>query len=829
LFGELVRTHRRRLGWTQEDLAAKAGLSVRSIGKIETNQIASPRPATVRLLADAFALYGEDRARFFGVAASLGLGGTAEPAGRAVPAQLPADVLSFTGRAEHLRTLTALVDGSAGVPLIAVIAGTAGVGKTALVTHWAHRVRDRFPDGQLYIDLRGYDPDQPVRAADALAAFLRALGTPGQEVPLDLDERAAAYRSLLDRRRMLVVLDNASTVEQVRPLLPGSPSCVTVVTSRDRLAALVARYGARRIDLDLLPAPDALDLLRVLVGPRVDSEPEAAADLVDRCARLPLAVRVAAELAAAKPRASLASLVDELADQRRRLDLLDAGGDPRTAVRTVFSWSYHHLPDPARATFRLLGPVPVADLDVYAAAALTGTAVEPAQRDLDLLHRAHLVTSPASGRYGLHDLLRAYAADLAAAARDDTTAALTRLYDHYVAAGSVATNAVSPADRHHRPPVPEPAATLPPVHDEAGALRWLDAERTNLVDACGYAAGRGWPERAVALAAAFFRYLASRSHFADALTVQGHAVDAARRTGDLAAEANAWNGLGMIHWQQGRYAEAGEHLHRSAELFREAGDPHGQIRAEGNLGLIRFREGRYDEASELYLRSIDGFRAHGDVVGEARIQQNLGDVHWRQGRYGEANDRYERALELHQRTGDRVGQASALASIGEIHRLLGDYRDAEPRLRAAIAMFRELGLRDGEGNAGTDLGVVLLHSGRPVEAAAELRHALDVLREIGDRGGEANALNGLGETCQATGEHDAARARHAEALTIAAEIGDRFEEARAHAGTGAAALSSGDPDQARRHWQRALDLFTELEVPEADRVRVSLVSLGPPR
>ena len=269
---------------------------------------------------------------------------------RPAPAQLPADVAAFTGRAGNWPRLTCRPTPSPAVA-ITVVSGTAGVGKTALAVRWARQAAGWFPDGQLYVNLRGYDPGQPVPPADALAGFLRALGMAGQQIPPGDDERAAAYRSLLDGRRMLVLLDNAASVEQVRPLLPGCPSCLVLVTSRDSLAGLVARHGARRIDLDILPQSDALGLLRALIGDRVDAEPDAAAALAAQCARLPLALRVAAELAAGSQESSLAELAGELADEQRRLDLLDAGGDARTAIRGVFSWSYRHLPPapPARS------------------------------------------------------------------------------------------------------------------------------------------------------------------------------------------------------------------------------------------------------------------------------------------------------------------------------------------------------------------------------------------------------------------------------------------------------------------------------------------------
>ena len=314
----------------------------------------------------------------------------------AAPAQLPGDVDAFTGRAGELASLDKLAavlgpSGGAGrggpgpAATVICVSGTAGAGKTALAVHWARRVRAAFPDGQLYVNLRGYDPGQPVPAGDALAGFLRALGVPGQDIPRDVDERAAAYRTLLDGRRILVVLDNASAVEQVRPLLPGSPSSVVLVTSRDSLAGLVARHGARRLDLDRLPQQDAVALLRALIGDRAEIQSDATATLARRCAQLPLALRVAAELAAASPAMTVAQLAGELADEQRRLDLLDAGGDPGSAIRGVFSWSYGHLPDEEARAFRLLGLSPGPDIDARAAAALTGTPPAQASRALNNL------------------------------------------------------------------------------------------------------------------------------------------------------------------------------------------------------------------------------------------------------------------------------------------------------------------------------------------------------------------------------------------------------------------------------------------------------------
>jgi DNA-binding SARP family transcriptional activator len=384
----------------------------------------------------------------------------------AVPRELPTRVRHFTGRTDELAALTGLLDQGGEAPaavLITAIGGTAGVGKTALAVHWAHQVAARFPDGQLYVNLRGYDPNPPVRATDALAGFLRSLGVAGQDIPPEEDQRAARYRSILSRRQMLVLLDNAGSVEQVRPLLPGTPGCAVIVTSRDALAGLAAREGAIRLGLGPLPLADAIGLLRTLTRERTHAEPDAVAELAVQCCRLPLALRVAAELAATRPHVPLAELVGELADQQQRLDLLDAGGDPQTAVRTVFSWSYQHLDADVARTFRLLGLHPGPDFEPYAAAALSGTTVNLARRMVDVMARAQLIQPMSPGRYGMHDLLRAYARELAAAhdGQGGQQAALARLFDYYLHTASIAMDSLYSGEPHVRPRVPGRQASPP--------------------------------------------------------------------------------------------------------------------------------------------------------------------------------------------------------------------------------------------------------------------------------------------------------------------------------------------------------------------------------
>jgi hypothetical protein len=358
-----------------------------------------------------------------------------QPADRPTPRELPPDVTPFVGRAAQLAELDGLLDGPGSAVAIGALCGTAGVGKTALAVHWAHRVADRFPDGHLYIDLRGYDPEPPVPPADALASFLRAMRVPKASVPRGVAECAAWYRSLLAGRRMLVVLDNARGADHVRPLLPGTPSCLVLITSRDSLAGLVARHGARRVNLDPLCGTGATELMRALLGAWTDAEPPAVRALVERCERLPLSLRIAAELAAASTGTTVADLARELADDRRLLDLFDAGDDPRTALRAVFSWSYRQLPDPAARLFRLLGLRRAhtgREVDALTVAALAGIGLDDALRLSDLLARAHLLDRVGPDTFAMNGLLAAYAAELAAVhdTEADRRAALARAFGH---------------------------------------------------------------------------------------------------------------------------------------------------------------------------------------------------------------------------------------------------------------------------------------------------------------------------------------------------------------------------------------------------------------
>jgi len=701
------------------------------------------------------------------------------------------------------------------------------LGKTALAVHWANQVAARFPDGQLYVNLRGYDNDQPMTAADALARFLRALGVPGPDIPCEPDERAARYQSLLAGRRMLVLLDNAGSAAHVRPLLPASPSCTTVVTSRDALTGLVARDGAVRLDLDLLPEADAVTLLCALIGVRATADLEATAALAGRCVRLPLALRVAAELAAARPEVPLTHLVAELADRQGRLDLLDAGGDPQTAVRAVFSWSCRHLSGEALRMFWLLGLHPGPDLDAYAAAALADRAENQAALCLDVLARAHLLQPARPGHYSMHDLLRDYARELAMANADpdEPRSALTRLFDYYLSTAAAAIDTLYPAERHRRPAIPRPAAPAPPVTDPGAARAWLDTHRPNLVAVAAHAAEHGWPGHATRLSFVLFRYLDAGGHYSQARTIHTHACHAARQAGDRSAEAVALTCLGVADWRQGRYQQATRHHQQALVLYKRTNDLIGEAGSNGNLGLVEFRRGGFSQASAHFGRALALYRQLGNGDGQARALNALGDVHLRQGRYTEAREHYQQALARHRETGHHPGEADALTGLGNVFQRQGLYDQAASCLQQALALCQETGNREGMALAVTKLGDANRQQGAYRQAAALYERALALYKETGNTSGASDALNGLGTTQLAAGEADRARATYAAALSLATRTGDGYQRARAHDGLGDCYLTD-DPSQARSHWRRAIVLYARMDVPEAGRLLARLDASG---
>ncbi|WP_431905773.1 ATP-binding protein [Micromonospora carbonacea] len=658
------------------------------------------------------------------------------PAGEwVVPRQLPTAVRHFVGRSAQLAALTALSADPAepGTVLISAIGGTAGVGKTALALHWAHQVADRYPDGQLYVDLRGFDPDAPMSPAEALGGFLEGLAVPPARIPAGLAAQAALFRSLLAGRRILLLLDNARDTEQVRPLLPGSPGCLVVVTSRHQLPGLVAAEGAYPLALGLLSPAESRDLLsRRLGAQRVAREPAAVRRILAASSGLPLALAVVAARAALHPEFPLARLADELDDTRGGLDGFCAA-EVDTDVRAVLSWSYRRL-DPAAATlFRLLGLHPGPDLSAAAAASLVAATEAEARRPLAALTRANLLTEHTPGRYALHDLLRAYAGELTHATDDAAgrRAALGRLLDHYLRTAHAADLLL----HRHRDPIDLPAAragtVTPELPDKTAAWTWLAAEQRTLLAAIALAARSGFGTHAWQLAWSVNTYLDRLGAWQDQATAQRLALRAAVEVGDRAGQALAHRNRAVACLRLGGYDEARAHLEQALGLHDALGDHVGCARTHLNLGILAERQGRHRQALAHAQRAFDLFVAAGHDSGQANALNNIGWYHSQLGDHRRALDCCRRALALQQRTGNRYWEAHTWDSLGCAHHHLGEPAQAVDCYERALVLWREAGERYFEAATLTHLGDTRQAAGAPEAARTAWGHALDILDRLG--------------------------------------------------------------------------------------------------
>jgi DNA-binding SARP family transcriptional activator/tetratricopeptide (TPR) repeat protein len=796
------------------------------------------------------------------------------PARSPTPRQLPAHTSRFVGRAQELSQLASLLENSTpggGTVVITAINGTAGVGKTALALHWAHRIAERFPDGQLYVNLRGFDPtDTPMRPAEALGGFLKALGAHPEQNPTTVDDQAALYRSLTADRSLLVVLDNARDAEHVRPLLPANPACLVVITSRNQLADLTAQQGARTLTLDVLNPQDARALLTRHLGPdRINAEPDAVTELIEQCARLPLALAIVAARADTHPGFALRSLVKELAGTHTRLEGLDTG-EATTSVRTVFSWSYNHLSASAARMFRLVGLHPGPDIAILAAARLADLDLAQARETLGELSRMHLVAQHTYGRYTCHDLLRAYAVSLVAAhdPQDGRTNALIRLFDHYVHATAAAMRILHPHDDLSPDIAPSEASTSP-VTDSATAKAWLETERANLNSTIAYSAAHGWHTHATRLAnMLLLRRVGLGLVYADSLTTYVHALHAAQHTGDQTTEAYALTYLGIGHWMRGRYQQAAddcqraiaisrdvgnrvsevlalnylslvqwsqgdcrlatEHCQRALTIFRENHIRTGEVLGLNYLSVIRWQQGQYQLATEGVQRALTISREIGFQHGEAFALTRLGMIHCRRGGHQQATEHHRQALAISRDIGDRVGESLELTNLGVVQYRLGRYSQATEYYQQALAVCREIGFLAGEVHAVTNLGALDHRLGRYSQATEYYQQALALCRKSSGRASEPRILNRLGETCHATRYLDQSRIHHTAALTLATELGDRYEQARAHHGLARYHHTTNDHTQTRHHLRQALAIYTDLGVPDTHAVQTELTALDHP-
>jgi tetratricopeptide (TPR) repeat protein len=783
-FGGLLRACRVAAGLSQEDLVRRSGLDVRTIRNLERGHAHWPYPDTVRRLADALNLRGADRDAFTvaagrrlapatgeagggavagsGLAAGAvhlgGVSGSTSPgvpaelaevpspealgqvwAGRrvsasAAPSQLPAGIADFTGREAYASRLRQALAGAgdvscAGAVPIVVIAGAAGSGKTTLAVHAAHQVKNQFPDGQLFVQMSGAS-GRPAVPGEVLARLLRDLGVDGDKVPAGEEERAALYRTRLADRRVLLLLDDAKDAAQVRPLLPGSASCAVVLTTRNRAVYLA---GGGRVDLDTLPAAEALELLSRVVGAaRVDAEPDAAGELLRACAGLPLAIRICSARLATRPQWPVAAMAARLRDEQRRLDELAAGD---LEVRASFQVSYESIrdgggagPDPARA-FRLLGLWQGPRISLPAAAALTGQREQDMAIALETLVDANLLESPGQGWYEQHDLLRLFAAERAQAEEtpQEQATAVARLLHWYLATVTAAADFLSPY-RYRIPDDDEPPAALP--HNSAqDALAWYDHERAGLVFAVRLAADSGLHQVAWRLATALFELFARRHDWAECISVHRIAVSSAQASRSPLGEAWALHNMGFGLASTGD-ATAFGYLRQAAAVRRELGDPDGECQAAIAIAEAHHRIHGPQQAYDHLRQNLELLRRTGNLSRLAVALNNHGKYCQGVGRTDEATECLQEALALVAATGAGLVLGPVLANLGLIHLEAGRFQEAIASLSKAHRLCAAHGHLLGQALALRDLGQAQLRGGQANEAKASTQAALTMFKEL---------------------------------------------------------------------------------------------------
>lgn len=876
-FAVLLKQLRIQARLTHEELAEKASVAVRTISDLERRISLTPRKETVQGLADALELTGTARDEFKAAAREHRV----LPAGSAATRALPRDLASFTGRKPELQWLLDAAAGGAdagGAVGIYAIAGMAGVGKTALALRAAHQIAGQFPDGQLYLDLRGYtDGLDALSAQQALASLLRSLGTPDQLIPEDPEERAAFYRSRLARTRTLIILDNALSTAQVRPLLPGTAGCLVIVTSRRSLRGL---DDARARALNVLPEADANTLFRTVAGPeRVSADAPALAEIITLCGHLPLAIRIIAARLAHRQALRVEDLARQLRHERGRLAHLQ---DEDRNISAVFGLSYRHLPDPEQHLFRYLALIPGPDFDAHAAANLTDTELDAAGRLLESLLDHNLLMQRTPGRYRFHDLVRVYARTLisppvttsrtsipgggatAPGAPDTSAGALDRVLDYYLYTAQA-------ADRHFERRIPlagEPGIvarprTGPPLDTPEQAQAWLAAELANLDAATYYAAGHHRRAYAIALPAALAEYLRAHGPWTQALALHQCALDSARVISNSRGQADALAHLGVMQRQSGALARAADSLTQALDLYREPGDRHGQAGvlvelavvqrltaqypqaktsltqalglyselsdrhgqagALAELGVVQRQTGAFAQAEDTLIGALNLYRELSNRYGEAAVLSYLGSVQWSTGASARAEHSLTAALCLYRELGDRMGQANNLLYLGSVQREAGAYAQARVTLTETLDLYNELGERRGQAGALAYLGVVQRLTSQYAQADDSLTRAVGLFRELGDRGGEAEALNHYAELIAVTGAPVVARGHYVDALRLAREISSSKDEADALDGIAATYRSEGNISEATTHYRQARALYQSLGcTPDAARVQAVL-------
>ncbi|RMI41829.1 hypothetical protein EBO15_21845 [Actinomadura harenae] len=733
----------------------------------------------------------------------------------AAPQQLPRGIRVFINRVADLAQLDVLLaerQADADTVVAYVIAGTAGVGKTSLALHWAHRVRDRFPDGQLYVDLRGYDPGVPVTADQALEQFLLALGVPAMAIPGEVEAKSALYRSILADRQMLIILDNAGTVGQVRPLIPGTSRSLAIVTSRSRLSGLVVRDGAHRTTLDTLTEAQAVELLTATTSDyRTGDDPADIAELARLCAYLPLALRIAAERAASHPAMPLSELIVDLRDESALWDALSTGDeDEADAVRTVFAWSYRALPSSAARLFCLLGMHPGGDISRAAAAVLAGHEADRVRNSLDVLVGACLLEHKGADRYQFHDLLRAYAVDRARyeIGQAEQLAAIERICTWYLHSAYQCVLSLAHDTTLLFTLEPVPGITPVAFEDRSRAAQWYVEERSNLVGAVRAAAGTGLFQLAWRLAVALERIYASHNHFQDWRTTSQIGLEAVRRLGLREQEAVLCESLGRLSRMTLRLDEAEAYHRAAADIHRELEDPLSTVKALNGLGWVHLFAHRLDDAASELTDALTIVRRLDDPYWTATILYSLGYTQLQQQHSDQAESPLTESLRIFRELGDRLYESMVLTAFSLLHRQRDQAGDSLATAEAAVEIAREMGNQLWEGTALLYLGKAQRANGQAGETLVSCQRAAAVFRQEGDLSREAMAIEGTGRAYIDLGRAADSVGFHRHAAAVHQQLGDQWKHATSLGHLATALSSLGGQDEADRLRTQALAILS---------------------
>jgi tetratricopeptide (TPR) repeat protein/transcriptional regulator with XRE-family HTH domain len=888
-FGTLLRGFREAAALSQASLARRAELTPQAISLQERGRRV-PQLETVGRLAQALGLTPHDRARLLAVArgdpdpgvatapgatpsvghhswstSPLELPSTDEAAPAAIRT-LPRDVMTFTGRHDELERLLAAVSdttGSRRVLGISAIDGMAGIGKTALAVHVAHRLALQFPDGQLFVDLRAHVAGQPpVAPIDALRSMLLVTGLPAQRIPQDLETCASIWRDRVAGKRLLILLDDAASHQQVRPLLPGAESCLVLITSRHRLAAL---EDIEVFTLGTLPPGQATELFERLVGARSRSDAGSGvtAELMELCGYLPLAIRLLAGRLRSHPTWGVRELTERLRDSQDRLAELHA---ENVAVEAAFDLSYQDLSPDQQRMFRRLGIHPGREIDVFAVAALDGVHLAEARRGIEALYNEHLIDEPISGRYRFHDLIRDYSRALAI--QDDATsidAAIDRLLDYYITASGVASEQIGPDASLKDVVSGFQLVEAPRLSSRRAAMAWMEVERSNLSDCLDMAASRSRHSQVVLLARVMHSFLRIVGYWDQARTAHQLALTAARHIDDRAGEAAALNDLGVVHrltddynsalatltealslyrelddkrgqanainnighvqYQVGQYAAANASLTEALMLYRDQHNRHGQASAHYDLGIAQYLSGEYAAANASLAEALTLYRDLDDEIGQANALHALGHVQYPTGELAAASTSLSEALALYRDFDDRRGQANVLDTLGIVQRVTGELSTANASLAEALTLYRELDDRRGQAHALGELGVVRRLAGDYPGAVASLTEALALYRDLDSRRGQAEILNNLGALLIQSSSLREAILHFRQALQLAQEVDSPFEEARAIEGMGQSHIGNSDHEEGIRYLRHALAIYSRLGVADAEGITATILSL----